>query len=90
MFANDSDGGSVSKFMAKYTQQIPKESIVEVVAAVTATAEKVQACTQQDVELKVTDVHVISRCAPNIAPVLMGCSMHGLRLFARVAVVSGL
>jgi lysyl-tRNA synthetase class II len=62
VFANDDDGGSISKFMAKYTQQIPKESIVEVVAELAASPKPVTSCTQQDVELKVTDVHVISRC----------------------------
>ena len=63
VFANDGDGGCVSKFMAKYTQQVPKESIVEVVAEVAASPEPVEACTQKHAELKVTDVHVISRCA---------------------------
>jgi aspartyl-tRNA synthetase len=62
VFANDGEGGTVSKYMAKYTQQIPKESIVEVVAEVTASPQPVESCTQKDVELKVTDVHVISRC----------------------------
>ena len=62
MFADDGDGGAVSKFMAQYAQQIPKESIVDVVAAVAAAPEAIKTCTQGDVELKVSDIHVVSRC----------------------------
>lgn len=61
IFANDTDGGSVSKFMAKYAQQIPKESIVDIVGLAAATESPVQGCTQSDVEIKVSDIHVISR-----------------------------
>jgi hypothetical protein len=63
LFADESEGGTVSKFMAQYAQQIPKESIVDVVAEVVTVSEPIKTCTQSDVELKVTDIHVISRCA---------------------------
>jgi aspartyl-tRNA synthetase len=61
VFADDAEGGAVSKFMAKYSQQIPKESIVDVTGEVVKPAAPVEGCTQSDVELKVTDIHVISR-----------------------------
>jgi aspartyl-tRNA synthetase len=60
-FVNEADGGTVSKFMVKYAQQIPKESIVEVCAIVTEPEAAVDGCTQSDVELKLSDIHVMSR-----------------------------
>lgn len=64
IFANDSDGGTVSRFMVKYSQQIPKESIVDVVGVAAAPANPVEGCTQFDVEITVSDIHVISRYIP--------------------------
>jgi hypothetical protein len=63
VFANETEGGKISKFMAQYVQQIPKESIVDLVAEVVGVKDPVKTCTQADVELKVTDLHVISRSA---------------------------
>lgn len=63
IFANDADGGTVSKFMVKYSQQIQKESIVDVIGMAVAPASPIDGCTQQDVEIKVSDIHVISRCS---------------------------
>lgn len=61
VFANDAEGGTVSKFMTKYSQQIPKESILDVVGVTVAPASPIEGCTQSDVEIKVSDIHVISR-----------------------------
>lgn len=61
VFANDADGGTVSKFMAKYCQQIPKESILDIVGVAVVPASPIEGCTKSDVEIKVSDVHVISR-----------------------------
>lgn len=61
-FANEGDGGTVSKFMVKYSQQIPKESIVDVRGKLVEPAAPVEGCTQSDVELQISHIHVISRC----------------------------
>ena len=63
VFADESKGGSVSKTMTKYVQQIPKESIVDITAKVAAAPSPIEQCTQKSVELQATDVHVVSRCA---------------------------
>lgn len=60
-FANEGDGGTVSRFMVKYSQQIPKESIVDICGTLVEPSAPVEGCTQSDVELKITDIHVISR-----------------------------
>eukprot|EP00892_Ulva_mutabilis_P010960 jgi/Ulvmu1/8236/UM041_0046.1 len=64
IFADEADGGTVSKLMVKYAQQIPKESILDVVGVAVQPASPVDGCTQQHVELKVSDIHVISRSSP--------------------------
>jgi aspartyl/asparaginyl-tRNA synthetase len=61
VFANDADGGTVSKHMVKYSQQIPKESLVDVTGVAVEPASPVESCTQQAIEIKVSDIHVISR-----------------------------
>jgi aspartyl-tRNA synthetase len=61
-FADESEGGTVSKFMVKYCQQIPKESIVDVCGKLVEPAAPIEGCTQTDVELQISDIHVISRC----------------------------
>ncbi|XP_046974972.1 aspartate--tRNA ligase, cytoplasmic [Vanessa cardui] len=51
---------AISKQMVKFTGNIPKESIVDVRAAVVATASPVQACSVSAVELSARDVWVVS------------------------------
>ena len=58
MFVDDE---TVSKGMVKYATNIPKESIVDIVAEVTAPDTPVESCTQSDVELLVREVRCISR-----------------------------
>jgi len=50
----------VSKQMVKFSSHISKESIVDVEAVVVKVGDKIEACTQQDVELHVTQVWVVS------------------------------
>ena len=52
---------NVSKQMVKFSSHISKESIVDVEAVVKKVSEKIEACTQQDVELHVTQVWVVSK-----------------------------
>merc|ERR1719219_2397 len=51
---------SVSKQMVKFIAHISKESIVDVEAVVKKVDEKIESCTQQDVELHVKQVWVVS------------------------------
>jgi len=50
----------VSKQMVKFASHVSKESIVDVEAVVKKVGEKIESCTQQDVELYVTQVWVVS------------------------------
>jgi len=50
----------VSKQMVKFSSHISKESIVDVEAVVKKVGDKIESCTQQDVELHVTQVWVVS------------------------------
>lgn len=58
------DNKTVSKGMVKYASSIPKESIVDVTGVVSKPLEPVASCTQSDVELKVTSIHVASAAQP--------------------------
>ena len=51
----------VSKQMVKFASHVSKESIVDVEAVVKKVGEKIESCTQQDVELHVTQVSHVSR-----------------------------
>ena len=51
----------VSKQMVKFASHVSKESIVDVEAVVKKVGEKIESCTQQDVELHVTQVNHMSR-----------------------------
>lgn len=76
-FVNEGDGGTVSKIMVKYSQQIPKESVVDVCGQLVQPAAPVEGCTQSDVELKITDIHVISRYASAVLCMISAeMSMH--------------
>jgi len=57
---------SVSKQMVKFIAHISKESIVDVEAVVKKVDEKIESCTQQDVELHVKQVWVVSASDPQL------------------------
>merc|ERR1719187_2898654 len=57
---------SVSKQMVKFIDHISKESIVDVEAVVKKVDEKIESCTQQDVELHVKQVWVVSSSDPQL------------------------
>ena len=59
-------GPKVSKQMVKFTAGINKESIVDVEGFVRTVEQKVEACTQQDVELHCEQVWVVSSAAPRL------------------------
>ena len=53
---------NVSKQMVKFAAHISKESIIDVEAVVTKVEEKIESCSQQDVELHVKQVNFCSDC----------------------------
>merc|ERR1719290_930582 len=57
---------NVSKQMVKFAAHISKESIVDVEAVVTKVEEKIESCSQQDVELHVKQVWVVSASDPQL------------------------
>jgi nondiscriminating aspartyl-tRNA synthetase len=57
---------SVSKQMVKFAAHISKESIIDVTAVVTKVEEKIESCSQQDVELHVQQVWVVSASDPQL------------------------
>merc|ERR1719326_271767 len=57
---------AVSKQMVKFAAHISKESIVDVEAVVTKVDEKIESCSQQDVELHVKQVWVVSASDPQL------------------------
>jgi len=57
---------SISKQMVKFIAHISKESIVDVEAVVKKVDEKIESCTQQDVELHVKQVWVVSASDPQL------------------------
>merc|ERR1711963_149315 len=57
---------NVSKQMVKFAAHISKESIIDVEAVVTKVDEKIESCTQQDVELHVKQVWVVSASDPQL------------------------
>jgi len=57
---------AVSKQMVKFISHISKESIIDVVAMVKKVEAKVESCTQQDVELYVQQVWVVSASDPQL------------------------
>jgi len=56
----------VSKQMIKFTAHISKESIVDVEAEVVKAAEKIESCSQQNIELHVHQVWVLSASDPQL------------------------
>lgn len=59
-------GPNVSKQLVKFTAGINKESIVDVEGYVRKVDQKVEACSQQDVELHCEQVWVVSSAAPRL------------------------
>merc|ERR1711892_85606 len=57
---------SISKQMVNFIAHISKESIVDVEAVVKKVDEKIESCTQQDVELHVSQVWVVSASDPQL------------------------
>merc|ERR1719192_1732353 len=57
---------SISKQMIKFISHISNESIVDVEAVVKKVDEKIEGCTQQDVELHVKQVWVVSASDPKL------------------------
>merc|ERR1711971_740389 len=57
---------AVSKQMVKFAAHISKESIIDVEAVVTKVDEKIESCSQQDVELHVKQVWVVSASDPQL------------------------
>ncbi|OQV23324.1 Aspartate--tRNA ligase, cytoplasmic [Hypsibius exemplaris] len=62
--------GSVSKQMVKFAAAISKESIVDVQGYVRAVEAKIEGCSQQDVELHVEQLFVVSASEPRL-PLLL-------------------
>ncbi|PRP77849.1 hypothetical protein PROFUN_14137 [Planoprotostelium fungivorum] len=58
-------GPNVSKQMVKFTSEVNKESIVDVTGTLVVPKEKIDATTQKDVELQITEFHVVTS---SIAP----------------------
>lgn len=65
---------TISKQMVKFIAGISRESIIDVEGFVRKTPTKVESCTQSDVELHVTQCHVISASEPRL-PILIEDAM---------------
>uniref|UniRef100_A0A668SZK8 Aspartate--tRNA ligase, cytoplasmic n=1 Tax=Oreochromis aureus TaxID=47969 RepID=A0A668SZK8_OREAU len=59
-------GDRASKQMVKFAANITKESIVDVEATVRKVEQKIESCSQQDVELHVERIFVISQAEPRL------------------------
>ncbi|XP_064643801.1 aspartate--tRNA ligase, cytoplasmic-like [Lineus longissimus] len=55
---------TISKQMVKFTSSINKESIIDVCGVLKTVPKKVESCSQQDVELHLQEVWVVSEAAP--------------------------
>jgi len=54
-------GEHLSKQLIKFVEKIPKESIVDIFGIVKTADQKIVSCTQQDVELHIREIWVVSR-----------------------------
>jgi aspartyl-tRNA synthetase len=61
VWQSNDKGSEIPKQMVKYSQGISMESIIDVEVIVIKSSEKVLSCTIQDYELRVKQIHVISR-----------------------------
>lgn len=59
-------GDAISKQMVKFSSNISKESIIDIEAEVSTVPQKIESCTQQDVELNVKQIWVVSVSAPQL------------------------
>ncbi|XP_043549959.1 aspartate--tRNA ligase, cytoplasmic [Chiloscyllium plagiosum] len=59
-------GDHVSKQMVKFAANISKESIVDVEGIVRKVEQKIESCSQQDVELHIERIYVISAAEPRL------------------------
>uniref|UniRef100_A0AAY4EC74 Aspartate--tRNA ligase, cytoplasmic n=1 Tax=Denticeps clupeoides TaxID=299321 RepID=A0AAY4EC74_9TELE len=59
-------GDRASKQMVKFAANITKESIVDVEAVVRTVEQKIESCSQQDVELHIERIFVISQAEPRL------------------------
>lgn len=59
-------GEKISKQMVKFCANITKESIVDVQGYVRKVDGKVESCTQQDVELHIVQIFVVSKSSPQL------------------------
>uniref|UniRef100_A0A8C7D6X5 Aspartate--tRNA ligase, cytoplasmic n=1 Tax=Oncorhynchus kisutch TaxID=8019 RepID=A0A8C7D6X5_ONCKI len=66
-------GERASKQMVKFAANINKESIVDVEAMVRKVEQKIDSCTQQDVELHIERIFVISQAEPRLPLQLEDC-----------------
>lgn len=56
----------ISKAMVRFASNITKESIVDVEGVVSSVPQKIESCTQQDVELQIEQIFVISQAEPRL------------------------
>lgn len=56
----------IPKELSKFSQKIPSESVVEVVGIVKVAEQLVKSCTQEEVELHVTKIFVVSESVPRL------------------------
>ncbi|CAB1346701.1 unnamed protein product [Coregonus sp. 'balchen'] len=66
-------GERASKQMVKFAANINKESIVDVEAMVRKVEQKIESCSQQDVELHIEKIFVISQAEPRLPLQLEDC-----------------
>lgn len=59
-------GEAISKQMVKFCTAITKESIVDICGTVKKVDQKIESCTQSDVELHIKQIFVVSRSAPKL------------------------
>jgi len=59
-------GDTISKPMVKFCTSITKESVVDVYGQVKKVDKKVESCTQDDIELHIQKIYVVSKAAPKL------------------------
>lgn len=57
---------NISKQMVKYTTNINKESIIDVEGTVTPVEQKIASCTQDDIEVQIEKIFVVSKADPRL------------------------
>lgn len=59
-------GPAVSKQMVKFAGSISRESIIDLEAKVVKAPEQIKTCSQKDVELQISQFHVVSKAIPQL------------------------